>query len=141
MKYELDIPGNPRYTSSRIIPKVHHDRLKPAYSVFENPPSETPEELEIDDLFIQHFLPLDSLEEDLLGDEFEVESLQGHRIREGEVDGEGNPILEYRVRWRGYGAKDDTWLALPELNNCSEALSLYHASELFRHYEGLRYKN
>jgi hypothetical protein len=137
LKYEIDIPGNPEYSTSRIIPKVHHDRLKPAYSIFENPPAKTPEEIEIDDLFNHKFLPKDSWEEDLLEDEYEVACIKGHRLRKGEVDGEGNPIMEYRVRWKGYGSKDDTWLELSELNDCPEILNSYFASELFKHYEEL----
>jgi hypothetical protein len=141
LKYEIDIPGNPEYSTSRIIPKVHHDRLKPAYSIFENPPAVTPEEKQIDDLFTHNFLPVDSWEEELLDDEYEVEYVKGHRLRKDEVDGEGNSIIEYRVRWKEYGAKDDTWLELVELNDCQDILNSYLNSELFKHYEELINEN
>jgi hypothetical protein len=137
LKYEIDIPGNPDYSSSRIIPKVHHDRLKPAYSLFEFPPTSNFEELSIDDQFSKDFLPEDSWEEELLEDEFEVETIKGHRIREGELDGAGNSIVEYRVRWKGYKAKDDTWLETSELENCKDILEIYRCSDLYKHYEDL----
>jgi hypothetical protein len=138
LKYELDIQGNPEFSSSRIIPKVHHDRLKPAYSLFELPPAEDSMQREIDDIFDHTFLPEDSFEEELLEDEYEVESIQGHRMRVGEVDGGGVPIIEYRIRWKGYNAKDDTWLGRTELQSCLEVLKTYESGDMYKHYEELR---
>ena len=52
-------------------------------------------------------------------DEFEVGVLLGHRSRHGR--------LEYRVRWRGFSAADDTWEPASNLLGASLKVSQYNA--------------
>jgi hypothetical protein len=50
-------------------------------------------------------------------EEFEVEEVVGHRKRKGK--------LLYRIRWKGYGAQEDTWASEKDLRNAPEILGRY----------------
>jgi hypothetical protein len=50
-------------------------------------------------------------------EEFEVEEVVGHRKRKGK--------LLYRIRWKGYGAQEDTWVLEKDLRNAPEKLKKY----------------
>ena len=59
-------------------------------------------------------------------EEFEVEEVVGHRKRKGK--------LLYRVRWKGYGAQEDTWASEKDLWNAPEILGKYRTkSGLSKH--------
>ena len=38
----------------------------------------------------------------------------------------GKTVVEYLVRWKGYGAEHDKWLKQEELGNAKELLKDYH---------------
>jgi Chromo (CHRromatin Organisation MOdifier) domain len=99
--YEIELPAY----LSKVIPKFHASRLRPHF------PND-------DDRFPSRALSLSPpIEVD--GDlEFEVERILLHRHKGGK--------MEYYVRWKGYGAGDDTWE--PEANlviNARESLGDY----------------
>lgn len=50
-------------------------------------------------------------------EEYEVESIVGHRKRGGK--------LEYLVRWQNYGPQFDTWATTTNLKNAPEILRMY----------------
>jgi len=54
--------------------------------------------------------PAGADEEDVYLDEsyFDVEKIVGHRKVKG--------VLEFRIRWQGYAAADDTWLSFSDMN-------------------------
>ena len=48
--------------------------------------------------------------------EFEVQEILDHKLRKG--------IWSYKVRWLGWGAKDDTWVPEEQLN-CRDLIKAY----------------
>lgn len=54
-------------------------------------------------------------------EEFVVGEIIQHRLRPGRGR---SKVLEYLVRWKGYGPDEDTWLPQSELEDC-EALDVY----------------
>ena len=68
--------------------------------------------------------PLPSVQDDRAtpeDDEWEVEKIVQQRPAEGGKPGE----MEYRVRWTGYGPRDDTWLKAEDLRAASQALQAF----------------
>ena len=54
----------------------------------------------------------------------EVESIMGERVVKGITD---RPVTEYRIRWKGYGPKADTWEPLAHLTGCDEVLEKWNS--------------
>jgi hypothetical protein len=53
-------------------------------------------------------------------DEYEVEKILRKRTHKG--------ALQYLVRWKGWGAKFDSWLPLEELDHAQEVLEAFENS-------------
>jgi len=98
---ELKLPA----TMRKIHPVFHVSLLKRTVEDDINPPSPVPPPIINDD-----------------GDEeFVVGEILQHRERPGRGR---SKVLEYLVRWKGYGPDEDTWLPKSELEDC-EALDVY----------------
>ena len=52
--------------------------------------------------------------------DFEVQQLLDDRYRDGK--------REFKVRWRGYSEKDDTWESEEAIASCGELLKQYNAT-------------
>ncbi len=99
--YELKLPA----TLRRVHPVFHVHLLKRTVEDDINPPPPVPDPV--------------------LNDDGEEEFVVGEIIQHRSRPGRGRTkVLEYLVRWKGYGPDEDTWLPKSELEDC-EALDVY----------------
>ena len=54
-------------------------------------------------------------------DEYEIERIVDKRLR----NVRGKNITEYLLRWKGYGAEDDMWYRLEDLDKAKELVDVY----------------
>ena len=125
-KYELDVQDSHFPLPNRMIPYIHHDRLKTCILPFDRPSEDRIGPIQ--DLFHSKFLPDESLGEELEDDEYEVEKILGHRVKDNlPFKGDGTDILEFCIKWVGYDNTYNTWEISSNLS-CPERLQEYWGS-------------
>ena len=102
--------------NSQRTPWIHIDRMKPYFAPWERPTKHL--NMDVEDLCMENFLPVDSWEDVLPEGEFEVERIlkyRKERIRSNQIK------YHYLIKWKGFGSNYNSWEP-EDLLNCPDLL-------------------